>query len=131
MITHLRTPDPEFDELIDFPFQSNYHTLMPSTLRIHYIDEGPKDGKLLLLLHGMPSWSYSFRKVIPSLTKAGFRVVAPDLPGFGKSDKPIFEVDVTYGNMTNWLTQFIMEKEFQQINLFVQDLGGMLYHGKQ
>ena len=83
----LRTPDERFDDLKDYPFKPNY--LIIGNTRIHYIDEGPKDGQIIYLLHGEPTWSYLFRKMIPTLVNEGYRVIAPDMVGFGKSDKYI------------------------------------------
>ena len=86
----LRTPDKYFEKLKDYPFEPNYTTIKTedgSDLRIHNIDEGPKDGPVLLAMHGQPVWSYLYSKMIPFLTNAGIRVIGPDLPGYGKSDK--------------------------------------------
>ena len=85
----LRTPDERFDDLKDYPFKPNY--LIIGNTRIHYIDEGPKDGQIIYLLHGEPTWSYLFRKMIPTLVNEGYRVIAPDMVGFGKSDKYPFK----------------------------------------
>ena len=87
----LRTPDDRFTDLPDYPFEPNYAELAThdgGTLRMHYLDEGPSDGDVVLLLHGEPSWSYLYRHMIPPLVAAGNRVIVPDLVGFGKSDKP-------------------------------------------
>ena len=81
-----RTPESSFYGLTEYPFQANY--LQINDLRMHYLDEGPKHAKVVLLLHGEPSWSYLYRHMIPILSAAGYRVIAPDLIGFGKSDKP-------------------------------------------
>ncbi len=82
----LRTPDERFEDLTNWPYEPHYVEL-DEGIRIHYIDEGPKDGELILLMHGEPTWSYLYRHMIPPLLKAGFRCVAPDLVGFGRSDK--------------------------------------------
>ncbi|NCZ89514.1 MAG: alpha/beta fold hydrolase, partial [Actinobacteria bacterium] len=85
----LRTPEERFEGLTDFPFAPNYHVVGESVtgpLRVHYIDEGPRDADPVLLMHGEPSWSYLYRKMVPVLVAAGHRVIAPDLVGFGKSD---------------------------------------------
>lgn len=82
----LRTPDERFDNLPGYDFAANYADI--GGLRMHFVDEGPRDGAVVLLLHGEPSWSYLYRHMIPPLSAAGFRVIAPDLVGFGKSDKP-------------------------------------------
>ena len=95
----LRTPEERFEGLTDFPFAPNYHVVGESVtgpLRVHYIDEGPRDADPVLLMHGEPSWSYLYRKMIPVLVDAGHRVIAPDLVGFGKSDKPTEKSDYTY-----------------------------------
>ena len=87
----LRTPDERFEGLSGYPFAPHYAEVADGeggTLRVHYLDEGPADGPVVLLLHGEPSWSYLYRHMIPVLTDAGLRVVAPDLVGFGRSDKP-------------------------------------------
>lgn len=82
----LRTPDKRLVGLTDYPFEPHYVEV--EGIRIHYVDEGPSDGNPILLMHGEPSWSYLYRHIIPILAKEGYRVVAPDLVGFGKSDKP-------------------------------------------
>ena len=95
----LRTPDARFDNLPDFPFAPHYCEVKDSDgtlLRIHYLDEGPPNAKPVLLMHGEPSWSYLYRKIAPSLAARGHRVVAPDLVGFGRSDKPADQSDYTY-----------------------------------
>src|SRR5207253_957331 len=94
----LRTPDERFEQLPDFPFDPHY-VEVPSpdgdALRVHYLDEGPPDAPPVLLLHGEPSWSYLYRKMVPGLAAAGLRAVAPDLVGFGRSDKPASRTDYT------------------------------------
>ena len=90
----LRTPEERFVNLVDFPFEPNY--MMIDGLRIHYLDEGPKDADPIFLLHGEPAWSYLFRKMIPVLTAQGHRVIVPDCVGFGKSDKFISKYDYSY-----------------------------------
>ena len=90
----LRTPDTQFENLEDYPFDPNYIEI--DGLRIHYLDEGPKDSDPIFLLHGLPTWSYLFRTMIPVLTDAGHRVIVPDLVGFGKSDKFISKYDYSY-----------------------------------
>jgi len=95
-------------------------------LRLHYIDEGPKDAIPILLLHGEPSWSYLYRKMIPPLKKAGYRVIAPDLIGFGKSDKPASVDDYTYQRHVDWLRCAIKNLQLKSIIVFGQDWGGLL-----
>ena len=95
----LRTPDERFNDLKEYPFEPHYTHIKThdgTTLRIHHIDEGPKDGPMLLAMHGQPVWSYLYARMIPFLVKAGIRVIAPDLPGYGKSDKPAAREDYSY-----------------------------------
>ena len=123
----LRTPDERFSGLVDFPFAPNYLDIDDQdggTLRMHYLDEGPADGKLVLCMHGQPNWSYSFRKMIGPLAKAGFRVVVPDIVGFGRSDKPTERSDYTFDRHVNWLKSFIEGLDLENINLIAQDWGG-------
>jgi haloalkane dehalogenase len=84
----LRTPAERFNNIVDYPYKPNY--LMIGDTRIHYLDEGPKDGDIIYLLHGEPAWSYLFRKMIPTLTQAGYRVIAPDMVGFKKRQVIIY-----------------------------------------
>jgi haloalkane dehalogenase len=121
----VRTPDDQFLNIPDYPFRPNYLQVTPD-LRMHYVDEGPKDGKVVLLLHGEPSWSFLYRFMIPVFADAGFRVLSPDLIGFGKSDKPTELNDYTYASHTKWLHSFIKELDLTGINLFCQDWGGLL-----
>ncbi|MCB1303644.1 MAG: haloalkane dehalogenase, partial [Leptospiraceae bacterium] len=122
----LRTPDDAFANLPDYDFAPHFHILDESGMRMHYVDEGPSTGKVALLLHGEPSWSFLYRKMIPPLAKAGFRVIAPDLVGFGKSDKPTAQEDYTYQTHVDWLKSFLNGLELSEINLFCQDWGGLL-----
>src|SRR5688572_8207326 len=95
----LRTPDERFDGLPDFAFVPNYVDVSDGEggrLRLHYVDEGPREAAPILMLHGEPSWSFLYRKLIPILTRAGLRAVAPDLIGFGRSDKPLRREDHSY-----------------------------------
>jgi haloalkane dehalogenase len=94
----LRTPDDRFESLPDFPFAPRYAEVPAGdgdNLRVHYVDEGPADGTVVLLMHGEPSWSFLYRKMIPPLVAGGFRCIAPDLVGFGRSDKPVNRADYT------------------------------------
>jgi haloalkane dehalogenase len=120
----LRTPDERFKNLVDYPFKPNY--LKIGNTRIHYLDEGPKDGKVIYLLHGQPAWSYLFRKVIPTLTKAGYRVVVPDMVGFGKSDKYISIDDYSHQMHVDKMTQLIIELDLKNITAHVHDWGGLV-----
>lgn len=120
----LRTPNSCFENLPGYEFEPNYIDV--DGLRMHYVDEGPKDGAIVLLLHGEPSWSYLYRHMIPPLRDAGFRVVAPDLIGFGKSDKPAQKNDYTYASHVAWMKQFIEALELNDITLFCHDWGSLI-----
>jgi len=121
----IKTPKECFDEIEDYPFKENHLTISPQ-LSMHYVDEGDKDAPVVLLLHGEPSWSYAYRNVIPALVKSGYRVIAPDLIGFGKSDKLIQPNSHTYSGHTLWLKSFIHQLNLRNINVFAHDWGGML-----
>ncbi|MDC0244976.1 haloalkane dehalogenase [Pseudomonadota bacterium] len=120
----IRTPDERFKNIVDYPFKPNYLTI--DDTRIHYLDEGPRDGKTIYLLHGQPSWSYLFRKVIPTLTKAGFRVVVPDMVGFGKSDKYISIDDYSHQMHVDKMTKLIVELDLQDVTAHLHDWGGLV-----
>jgi len=120
----LRTPDERFENLIDFPYDPHY--LMIDDIRIHYVDEGPKDAEVMLLMHGEPSWSFLYRHMIPILVKAGFRIIAPDLVGFGRSDKPTKQEDHTYAKHVKWITELVEQLDLQRITLFCQDWGSLI-----
>lgn len=123
----LRTPDERFAGLPDYPFAPNYHEVGTDRLRVHYVDEGPRDAAPVLLLHGEPTWSYLYRKMIPQLVAAGHRVVAPDLVGFGKSDKPSEQRDYTYARHVAWMTEALFDGlRLRGITLFGQDWGGLI-----
>ena len=120
----LRTPDSQFENLPDYPFAENYVEI--DGIRMHYVDEGPRDGNIVLLLHGEPSWSYLYRFMIPSLRDAGLRVIAPDLIGFGKSDKPVRKSDYSYAAHVDWMRQFVEMLDLNEITLFCQDWGSLI-----
>jgi haloalkane dehalogenase len=125
----LRTPDDRFADLAGWPFAPRYATLIDAdgtTLRLHYVDEGPRDGAPVLLLHGEPSWGYLYRKIIAALAARGHRVIAPDLIGFGRSDKPAARDDYTYERHVDWMSQWLLQMELQDITLFCQDWGGLI-----
>ena len=125
----LRTPDTCFDGLKDYPFEPNYTQITTddgSALRIHHLDEGARDGDLVLCLHGQPVWSYLYRKMVPYLTQSGLRVIAPDLPGYGKSDKPAAREDYSYERQVEWMGQWLEENDFNNITVFGQDWGGLI-----
>ncbi|MCH2084220.1 MAG: haloalkane dehalogenase [Saprospiraceae bacterium] len=121
----VRTPDERFENLPDYPFTAKYLQLKDG-MRMHFLDEGPSSGPVILLLHGEPSWSFLYRKMIPPLVEAGFRAVAPDLIGFGKSDKPTQTSDYSYEKHLNWLEQCLNHLDLKDIHLFCQDWGGLL-----
>jgi haloalkane dehalogenase len=125
MIKSVRTPEERFQDLPDYDFKP-HHIELKDGLRLHYLDEGNASGKVVLLLHGEPSWSYLYRKMIPILADAGFRVIAPDLIGFGKSDKPVEQSDYTYQRHIGWVKEFILETDLNEITLFCQDWGGLI-----
>ena len=120
----LRTPDERFENLPDFPYKPHY--LEIDKIRIHYVDEGPKDAEVIFLLHGEPSWSFLYRHMIPILVNAGFRTVAPDLVGFGRSDKPTEQEDHTYAKHVNWITKLVKSLDLKRITLFCQDWGSLI-----
>jgi haloalkane dehalogenase len=119
----LRTPDEAFAELPGFPFSPQYAEL-PDGLRMHYVDEGPRDAEAVLLLHGQPTWSYLYRTVIDRLVAHGLRAVAPDLVGFGRSDKPTARTAHSVRGHVAWVTQFADAVELRDVTLVVQDWGG-------
>lgn len=125
----LRTPDDRFADLPDYPFQPNYLEVDDSEgglLLVHYVDEGPRDAAPVLCLHGEPSWSYLYRHMIPVFAEAGHRVIAPDLIGFGKSDKPIERSDYTYQKHVDWMASVLTQLDLNSITLVCQDWGGLI-----
>lgn len=125
----LRTPDDRFADLPDFPFSPNYVDDLPGSeqIRIHYLDEGPKDADCVwLCLHGEPSWSYLYRKMLPVFTAAEDRVIAPDFAGFGRSDKPVDDDVYTWDFHRNMLLALIDRLDLSGIRLVCQDWGGLL-----
>lgn len=124
MTNWLRTPDSCFENLPDYDFAPHYVEV--DGMRMHYVDEGARDGDVVLLLHGEPSWSYLYRHMIPPLRDAGFRVIAPDLLGFGKSDKPARKSDYSYQVHVAWMKVFIETLDLTAINLFCQDWGSLI-----
>ncbi|SDW34989.1 haloalkane dehalogenase [Marinobacter mobilis] len=120
----LRTPEHRFKRLLDYPFAPNYADV--GGLRMHYVDEGPRNAAPILMLHGEPSWSYLYRHMIPICAAAGHRVIAPDLIGFGKSDKPGNIGDYSYQRHMDWLQLLIDQLELTNITLVCQDWGSLL-----
>lgn len=125
----LRTDDSCFDNLSGYDFTPNYLMVDDDEggqLRVHYLDEGAKDAAPILLLHGEPTWSYLYRKMIPILVQAGHRVIAPDLVGFGRSDKPSKRSDYTYQRHVDWITSVVLQLDLTNITLVCQDWGGLI-----
>jgi haloalkane dehalogenase len=125
----VRTPDARFENLPGYPFAPRYVNVPDeegSSLRMHYVDEGPHEGAVVLLLHGEPSWSYLYRKMIPVITGAGLRAVAPDLIGFGKSDKPTLRSDYTYARHVMWVWSCVEQLGLRDVTLVCQDWGSLI-----
>lgn len=120
----LRTPDERFTDLPGYGFEPHYVEV--DGLRIHYVDEGPASAEPVLMLHGEPSWSYLYRKMIPVITAAGYRAVAPDLVGFGRSDKPTRREDYTYQRHVDWMKGWLEAVDLRHITLVCQDWGGLI-----
>lgn len=126
----LRTPDERFAGLDGFDFSPHYSEVIDgqdgTRLRIHHLDEGPRDAAPVLLMHGEPSWCYLYRRFIPDLVARGHRVVAPDLVGFGRSDKPARRNDYTYERHVQWMSDWLTQLDLTGITLFCQDWGGLI-----
>ena len=120
----LRTPEERFSDLPGYSFEPHYVEV--DGLRIHYVDEGPRDAEPVLMMHGEPSWSYLYRKMIPVITAAGYRAIAPDLVGFGRSDKPARREDYTYQRHVDWMRDFLEALDLKGITLVGQDWGGLI-----
>ena len=126
----LRTPDSRFVDLPGYPFAPHYAEVPDGEggqLRVHYLDEGPADGPVVVLMHGEPSWSYLYRHMIPVLVEAGLRCVAPDLVGFGRSDKPAARTDYTYARHVEWMRAVLIDEiGIAGATLVGQDWGGLI-----
>jgi haloalkane dehalogenase len=125
----LRTPDARFAALPGYPFAPHYATLADSeggTLRVHYVDEGPRAARPVLLLHGEPTWSYLYRKMIPGLVARGHRVLVPDLVGFGRSDKPAQKSDYSYVRHVGWMRSWLLQLDLSGAVFFGQDWGSLI-----
>lgn len=126
----LRTPDESFSNLPDWPYEPVYTDVTAhdgTTLRIHHVDTGPDDAtETVLCMHGEPTWSFLYRKMIPVLADAGHRVVAPDLVGFGRSDKPTELSDYTYERHVDWMSQWLVKNNLRNITLVCQDWGSLI-----
>jgi haloalkane dehalogenase len=128
-VQYLRTPDSCFKDLAEFDYAPHYVQLDDfegANLRMHYVDEGPKNGPVILALHGEPTWCYLYRKMLNPLIAAGYRVIVPDLIGFGRSDKPAKRSDYTYQRHLDWLRSAITQLKLANITLVCQDWGGLL-----
>jgi haloalkane dehalogenase len=128
-MTVLRTPDNRFENLSGYPFEPHYCVIADpalGALRVHYVDEGPAHGPVVLCLHGEPTWSYLYRKMIPLFAAAGFRVLAPDLIGFGRSDKPSERTDYTYARHIRWMSDWLFAMGLCDVTLLGQDWGGLI-----
>ncbi len=123
-VKYVRTPEERFENLKDFPYEPHY--ALVEDLRMHYIDEGSESGEVILMLHGQPSWSYLYRKMIPILAKANFRVIVADHIGMGRSDKPIDLSFHTYEHHVAIIKKFITTLELENITFFGQDWGGIM-----
>lgn len=122
-----RTPDERFADLPGYDFAPHYADVATDGLppvRMHYLDEGPSDGPVVLLLHGQPTWSYLYRTVVPVLVDAGLRVVAPDNIGFGRSDKPALATDYTFARHIGWTQGLVQSLDLTGVTLVAQDWGG-------
>jgi haloalkane dehalogenase len=131
----LRTPESRFERLVGYPFDANYvevdigqnqDTHQDEPMRMHYVEQGPSDAPPVLMLHGEPSWSYLYRHMIPICAAAGHRVIAPDLIGFGKSDKPIETGMYSFERHVLWMKRFLDQLELDQITLVCQDWGSLI-----
>ncbi len=126
----VRTPDAAFAAISDFPFAPHYAEIVDpddgTRLRLHYIDEGPRDGPVVLMMHGEPSWCYLYRHMIAPVVAAGYRVVAPDLIGFGKSDKPTRQSDYSYARHVAWMRSWVEQLDLGDITLACQDWGSLV-----
>ncbi|UTW63789.1 alpha/beta fold hydrolase [bacterium SCSIO 12741] len=118
----VKTPDSAFADLKDYPFEPHYMELTGG-VHMHYVEEGKGNPKSLFLFHGQPSWSYLYRHMIPTLVRQGFHVIAPDLIGFGKSDKPVSPDDHTFYNHVKWMSDFVQKMGIKNAQAFMQDWG--------
>ncbi len=126
----LRTPDSAFDGIADFPFAPRYAEITDAqdgtALRVHYLDEGPRDAPIVLMLHGEPTWCYLYRKMIGPVAEAGLRVLVPDLIGFGRSDKPAARSDYSYARQVSWMRSWIEALGLTNMTLACQDWGSLI-----
>ena len=123
-IEYVKTPEQHFQNLEDYNYQPKYQEV--NSLQMHYVDEGPEDGEVILMLHGQPTWSFLYRKMINYLVPKGYRCIAPDMIGMGKSDKPINESYHTYDQHCNDILEFIKKRKIKNATLFIQDWGSVI-----
>lgn len=125
----LRTPEDRFANLPDFPWEPHYLTIQDedgSDIRIHYVDEGPRDAEPIVLIHGNPTWAYLYRHMIPGLLATGRRVIAVDLVGCGRSDKPAAKSDYSLARHYDWMSKWLVGLDLKNVTLFCQDWGGTI-----
>jgi haloalkane dehalogenase len=120
----LRTPDQRFANLSDYPFEPHY-TIVDG-LRIHHVEAGPRRAAPVLMMHGEPTWSFLYRHMIPIIANAGYRAIAPDLVGFGRSDKLARQQDYSYAQHVSWMTQWLDANRLNNITLVCQDWGSLI-----
>ncbi len=128
----LRTPDDRFEALHEYPFEPHYAEVSDpdgGALRMHYVDEGPRDAPPVLMFHGNPEWSYGFRRLISRLAAEGFRAIAPDMIGFGRSDKPVERREHSIARHVGWLRELVQRLDLREITLICQDWGGTMGPG--
>ncbi len=128
----LRTDDARFEGLYEYPFEPHYVEVSDpdgGSVRMHYVDEGPRDGPPILMLHGSPDWSYSFRRLVTRFAGEGFRALAPDMIGFGRSDKPRDRRDHSIERHIGWLREFVRIRDLKDVTLVCQDWGGTMGPG--
>ncbi len=123
---YLDTPEERFEQLKDYAFEPHFEVIDDSGMRMHFIDEGPREAAPLLMLHGEPSWSYLYRSMIPIGVAAGRRVIAPDLIGFGRSSKPTRIRDYSYQRHCDWVQRLIEVLDLQSVTLVCQDWGSLI-----
>lgn len=123
---YLRTPDERFAALPDWPYAPRYVDVDADGMRMHHVDEGPPDAHPVLMLHGEPTWGYLYRKMIPVFTAAGYRAVVPDLPGFGRSDKPADRDSYTYRRLVAWVASWLARVDLRDVTLVCQDWGSLV-----
>lgn len=125
----IRSPDERFENLPDFDFEPHYTTIKDAEgheIRIHHVEAGPPDGSPILLMHGNPTWAYLYRHMIGPLAEAGHRVIAVDLVGCGRSDKPTRQADYSLARHYDWMGRWVKAMDLQAVTLFCQDWGGVI-----